>query len=176
MFNDLTKSNYKPCLDDFISQCELNYALILKLLPWLNVNKKPSLDKTNTIQDIEALMNQLVKFRPVSGHKVDLVLNEQAKYTSTMTVRIHSPTGDIEADIILLIRLYHDARLLEVMDKEGPKALQPVNRGDDLLDKQADEKRQLNRFLGESLKMCLRDRKINIKEDDDDFADSNAEK
>jgi len=140
------RADYKPNLDEFICQCEVNYSLIIKLLPWLNLSK----------HDLNvAFQQKVVEFRPKSGHKVDLHLIERAKYTTTMILRVHSPSLSSEANMSLMARLYHDAKLLEVMDKAGPKALEPVNRGNALLTKQADEKRQLNRFLGESLKYCL---------------------
>jgi len=140
------KADYKPNLDEFICQCEVNYSLIIKLLPWLNLSK----------HDLNATFRQkVVEFRPKSGHKIDLHLIDRAKYTTTMILRVHSPSRSNETNMNLTIRLYHDAKLLEVMDRAGSKALQPVNRGSALLTKQADEKRQLNRFLGESLKYCL---------------------
>ena len=140
------KTDYKPNLDEFISQCEVNYSLVIKLLPWLNVRKN----------DLDVAFEQkIVEFRPKSGHKIDLGLIDKAKYTTTMMLRVHSPSRSSEANMNLMVRLYHDAKLLEVMDRIGPKALEPINRGSALLTKQADEKRQLNRFLGESLKYCL---------------------
>ncbi len=141
-----TKDQYKPDLGDFISQCEVNYSLILRLLPWLNVSKN---------SDLEITEQNSIEFRPTSGHKIDLRLVEKARYTTTMMLRVHSPSRTAEADINLMLRLYHDAQLLEVMDRVGPKALVPKNKGTNLLDKQVDEKRQLNRFLGESLKYCI---------------------
>ncbi len=140
------QSSYKPDLDEFLSQCEVNYALILRLLPWLNVGKNDQLT------DFE---QQQIKFRPTSGHKIDLKLIEKARYTTTMMLRVYSPSRTAEADINLMVRLYHDAQLVEVMDRAGPKALIPKNKGTTLRTRQVDEKRQLNRFLGESLRYCL---------------------
>jgi len=140
------RANYKPSLDEFISQCEVNYHLVIKLFPWLNISRN----------DLKAdFAQKIVKFRPQSGHKIDLRLVEKAKYTTTMLLRVHSPSRSSDVNMNLMVRLYHDAQLLEVMDKIGPKALEPVNKGFALLTKQVDEKRQLNRFLGESLQYCL---------------------
>ncbi len=143
---EITKSSYKPNLEEFISQCEINYYLILQLIPWLNQKRYE--------RQPESCDEQL-EFRPKSGHKIDSTLVEKAKYTTTMMLRLHSPFKSNESETNLMVRLYHDAQLLEVMDKAGPRALKAVNKGEHLLTQQADEKRQLNRFLGESLRYCL---------------------
>ena len=141
-----TKTSYKPNLDEFISQCEENYTLILKLLPFLNIKK--NLELTNDCEE-------RIRFSPKPGHQVNFELIEKAKYTTTMMLRLNAPCNSAKVDMNLMVRLYHDAKLLEVMDMVGPKALKPIIKGKNLGNKQADEKRQLNRFLGESLKYCL---------------------
>jgi len=138
--------NYKPDLDEFITQCEVNYSLILKLLPFLRVKKNTELG-TNA--------KAIGQFIPQSGHSINFELLEKAKYTTTLMLKLAAVSQSSHTDLSLMVRLYHDAQLLEVMDKVGPKALQPVIKGENLVHKQADEKRQLNRFLGESLKYCL---------------------
>lgn len=143
-----SKKAYKPDLTEFITQCEMNYWLILKLMPFLD-NKRNSNGKPD-----EREVKQGIKIRSKTGYWVDFELVDSAKYTSTFVVKIQTP-NKIEID--LLIRLYHDLELLEVMDKAGPKALKAVVSGDELAAKQTDEKRQLNRFLGECLRHCLRE-------------------
>ena len=142
----LEKLSYKPDLDEFISQCEVNYDLILRLLPWLKADKKTRLSD---------LKMRNVTFHSKSGHKIDFRIAEKAAYTTTILLHVHSPSRAADADIDLMVRLYHDAQLMEVMDQVGPNALKPINSGVDLKNKQIDEKKQLNRFLGESLRYCL---------------------
>lgn len=139
------KTDYKPNLDEFISQCEMNYQLILKLIPFLNIKKNVELSNE---------CKELIKIQSKSGKLINFQLIEKAKYTTTMMLRLQSPSESSKNSMKLMVRLYHDAKLLEVMDV-GPKALKPIIRGKHLSNRQADEKRQLNRFLGESLKYCL---------------------
>ena len=134
---------YKPDLDEFISQCEVNYWLILRLMPFLDVKK--NLDQV-------CQQNSSMYFRTKSGHCIDFEFTEKAKFTTTIMVNLKLPN---QPKMDLMVRLYHDLELLEVMDNLGPKALKPINKGSDLSVRQTDEKRQLNRFLGESLKFCL---------------------
>ncbi len=140
------KSQYKPCLDEFISQCELNYHLMIQLMPFLNVSKNDNLQLEKQAS---------IRYEPLEGSDISVKMVEKAKYTTTLQLRLKSSKSAAKVGIDLLVRLYHDAKLLEVMDKVGPKALKPVLKGEQLKHAQTDEKRQLNRFLGESLKACL---------------------
>ena len=143
-----THKAYKPDLEEFISQCEINYWLILRLFPPLDT-KHNFLQETNKKAES---VGKPYKFRLKSGQCIDFEWVEKAKYTTTILINLNMPR---QPKMNLMIRLYHDLELLEVMDKVGPKALKPINKGTELSNKQADEKRQLNRFLGESLKYCL---------------------
>ncbi len=142
------QTTYKPDLNEFITQCELNYWLILKLIPFLNTksNNHPS------SCSMTKRHNGQIRFQTKSKHYIDFEFVERAKYTTTILVDLKMPQ---QAKMNLMVRLYHDLELLEVMDKMGPKALKPINSGPELAIKQTDEKRQLNRFLGESLTYCL---------------------
>jgi len=144
---------YKPDLNEFITQCELNYWLILKLLPFLNSKSNYHPKRYNDT----GMHDWAIKFRTRSKQHIDFEFVERAKYTTTMFVDLKMPR---QARMNLMVRLYHDLELLEVMDESGPKALKPINAGAELAVKQTDEKRQLNRFLGESLKYCLAQNKL----------------
>ena len=139
-------SRYKPCLEEFITQCELNYYLMVRLMPFLNVSRNDNLESNIT---------ESHRYQPVKGSNIDFKMVEKAKYTTTLQLRLNSKDSAAKIGMDLLVRLYHDAKMLEVMDKVGPKALKPVLKGKSLANAQTDEKRQLNRFLGESLKACL---------------------
>jgi len=138
---------YKPDLAEFITQCEVNYWLILRLMPFLDVKK-------NLMVASEKLnpQNNKLNFKTTRGHIVEFELADKAKFTTTLVVNL---TVANQSKMSLMARLYHDLELLEVVDEVGPKALKPINKGSELQGRQSDEKRQLNRFLGESLKHCL---------------------
>ena len=146
MIRQPTNSRYKPCLEEFISQCEINYFLMLKLVPFLNVNRN---------DDLTLSSGEQLEMNRIADNRINFKLVEKARYTTTLQLKVTSPKIAAKMGFDLLVRLYHDAKMLEVMDKIGPKALKPINKGSQLNNEQADEKRQLNRFLGESLKYCL---------------------
>jgi len=137
---------YKPDLGEFITQCEVNYWLILRLMPFLDVKKNLTADDNNDQR------NTKLNFQTNLGHQIDFELVDKAKFTTTIVVNLKVQH---QSKMNFMARLYHDLELLEVVDKKGPKALNPINKGRELQGRQSDEKRQLNRFLGESLKHCL---------------------
>jgi uncharacterized protein len=133
-------------LNEFIEQCELNYQLIIQLMPFLDLTRNESLTFEN---------DSLSRYQPIEGSQIEFKMIEKAKYTTTLQLRLNSSKSAAKIAIDLLVRLYHDAKLMEVMDKVGPKALKPVLKGKGIHGVQTDEKRQLNRLLGESLQACL---------------------
>ena len=115
---------------------ESNYIKLRKLLPDINRIDSPTISKS-------------------SGH-LDLYLNiiERSQYTSTLYLSYCFPTEHgLQMEPNLKIRIYHDARLVEVMAGH-------LHHGRLVLDNlPADalrEKWRLNRFLNKWLGYCLR--------------------
>jgi len=138
-------------LTEFISQCEKNYYLILKILPFLDISK-------NTVLDNK--LKESMIFCSDSGYQLNFTIIERARYTTTMMLNLKLPTIIDKSGIKLMVRFYHDVKLLEVMDEIGPKALKPIiknknMKGKNRFHQHTDEKRQLNQFLGESLCYCI---------------------
>ncbi|MDH5629528.1 MAG: DUF1249 domain-containing protein [Gammaproteobacteria bacterium] len=146
------KTQYRPDLDEFITQCELNYALIQRLLPdWLSFVLGAS--SNDAIKDIEwVAQNELLR--------LSLKVIDIATYTTTAKLSIRSnvlkdklASGNAH-QLDVIVRLYHDARMMEVMEGSGPGALKAAYPSTDN-ERAVDEKQQINRFIGESLKVCI---------------------
>ncbi|MDQ7049577.1 MAG: DUF1249 domain-containing protein [Enterobacterales bacterium] len=123
---------YQPDLDEFISQCEVNYFLIIKLIPNLETKQNQVLARQ--------LNRSLLKHR-IGMQDFDFKLLETAKYTSTLLLKIGALVDKMPQDLVLMLRLYHDAKLLEVMDMSGPKAMRAIFTGRRLINRQKDEKK-----------------------------------
>lgn len=142
------KAQYKPDLNELLSQCELNYILLIRLCPSLN-NSEP---KARSLTDSKT-SNDIAQFTDDSNSiYLSLDIVDGAKYTTTMKLFIKSPKIKLNHSIELIVRLYHDAKMLEVMEGSGPSALKAIYQKTDKEQKMVDEKRQVNRFVGE----CLR--------------------
>ncbi|TQV86987.1 DUF1249 domain-containing protein [Aliikangiella coralliicola] len=140
------KAAYKPDLNELLSQCELNYWLLARLMPNL-VTLNDQSEKAELLQSQWQVASSAVQLK--------FQITDLAKYTTTMTLTIDSPRLKITREMQLIIRLYHDVKMMEVMEGSGPGALKAVYEKINGNTKPVDEKRQINRFLGESLRACL---------------------
>ncbi|MGX5202740.1 DUF1249 domain-containing protein [Aliikangiella sp. IMCC44632] len=91
----------------------------------------------------------------LSGEQVKLsfYITDAARYTTTIRLSIESPNLAMVEFNHLIIRLYHDAQMMEVMEGAGPSAL-PALYPKGHKSKMADEKYQVNRFINECLRAC----------------------
>lgn len=137
--------SYVPDLDEMLSQCELNYFLIQQLIPELQTL---TLNKNNE-WELDAKNIQL-KF----------VVTDVAKYTVTMKLYIQTPKISLLKNSQLIVRLYHDAKMMEVMEGSGPSALKAIITQS--ASECVDEKRQINRFIGECLHACHKERLVEL--------------
>jgi uncharacterized protein len=130
-------TSYKPDLHGFLSQCELNYYLFQQLSFY------EQLSDIN-VGAIWSACSRVIQLK--------FCVSENARYTTTLKMTIDASLLDKVKPVKLIVRLYHDAKMLEVMEGSGPAALKAVYIGANSNHKQVDEKSQLNRFVGE----CLR--------------------
>lgn len=84
-------------------------------------------------------------------------LLERARYTSTIRLD-HCLGGEAAClpDVSLKVRAYHDARVAEVIDYQGGNRFQPRYSYPNPAMRLPDEKGQVNRFLEDWLRYCLR--------------------
>lgn len=134
------KERYKVDLPLQMAECEANYARLSKLVS----------DKTQ---------NEF-RFMVARGNQQWLHLlrvMERSPYTTTLELSRTSIGTNSEWLSMpkLTLRMYHDARLAEVLAWEGHKRLRPRYEYPNRAMYHSDEKYQLNRFLGEWLNLCL---------------------
>ena len=87
--------------------------------------------------------------------KLSFEISEIARYTTTLKLTVQTPKIEIARSGQLILRLYHDAQMAEVMEGSGPSALRAIY--EQAADgKTVDEKRQANLFIGECLRACFR--------------------
>lgn len=130
------RRRYVPDLEDFIGECELNYRRLMTLLS--GGRKRRSIHLSDR-------------------HLFQLTVTEESRYTTSVDVR--QSLGDETVPLTvadLSVRLYHDARLAEVVACTGMRHVRAVYDYPNPWMAQPDEKVQLNLFLGECLKECLR--------------------
>lgn len=135
------KKNYTPNLSKLMSDCEINYHRLMRLLPEID-------EQEEWCFGVDADSEQL---RQVSIHVV-----ERSKYTTTVAVAQESLLEDWVPKPTLTVRLYHDAQMAEVLSFQRNRYIRQNYHYPNEKMFQPDEKAQLNAFLGEWLEFCLR--------------------
>ncbi len=137
--NPLTRESYRVNLPLQMAECEANYVRMMKLLAGA---------KADTYEF------QVSRGTSVWRHQLQII--ERSRYTTTLVLTQVSPYATSWLKMPrLTVRIYHDARLAEVLAWEGHKRLRPRYEYPNSLMYHSDEKLQLNLFLGEWLNLCL---------------------
>ncbi|ERI54231.1 DUF1249 domain-containing protein [Pseudomonas sp. NPDC077186] len=140
MVVNLVRERYRVDLVELQAACEANYARLMRLLP--DMRSEPQARRVALSQG-DRLLGVL-----------SLEVVEACPYTTTLRARQeHSlpwlPVPQLE------VRVYHDARMAEVVGAENARRLHSRYPYPNAAMHQPDEKSQLNLFLGEWLSHCL---------------------
>jgi len=141
------RERYKVDLPLQMAECETNYLRLQKLL--LQHLAKPVDDKDDSYRFLISRSGQqwLNQIRVL----------ERSPYTTTLQIAQTSvsATSSWLQMPRLTVRMYHDAKLAEVLAWEGHKRLRPRYEYPNQAMYHADEKLQINQFLGELLSIAL---------------------
>lgn len=133
----MSRPAYRIDLSAQHAECEANYARLSRLLALLG----------SADQGVIGLPE---------GDAMSIEITERCPYTLTVEVSCAALADDWSARPALTIRIYHDARMAEVVGCAGHIRPRPRYRYPNRDMFQPDEKEQWNRFLGEWLSHCLR--------------------
>jgi len=131
---------YKPQLSTLMNLCDVNYMLLIKLLA----------DKEEAGQERNFFISDFLSYV--------VTVNEVTRYTTLVTISQDTiEMGKHLSQLFqpkMVIRLYHDARMAEVITSQNIRQVKP--RYDYPNDKMhlPDEKQQINLFLKEWLQLC----------------------
>ena len=136
------RERYKVDLPLQMAECEANYARLSKLV-------------NHHLADKNEFRFLVMRGQHQWLHLLQVL--ERSPYTTTLQlnqtmVAAHSNWLQLPR---LTVRMYHDAKLAEVLAWEGHKRLRPRYEYPNQSMYHADEKLQINQFLGELLTRCL---------------------
>lgn len=137
----MSKPRYKVNLSRQLAECEANYLRLSKLMPLADESQR-----------------EFAMTRAEQPWHTRIQILERSRFTTTVQMsqkRADGQAGEWLRTPKLTVRLYHDARLAEVLAWERHRRLQPRYDYPNQGMYQQDEKAQLNRFLGEWLGLCL---------------------
>ncbi len=145
-----SRTRYQPNLVSLMTLCANNYLLFLKI----------QADKTQLNQQRHFFINDHLAYV--------VIVNEVTRYTSLITFEQklvkHSVADQKSAEMKtfsnsfhprMSIRLYHDARMAEVISSQDIFQVKPRYDYPNKNMHQQDEKQQINQFLNEWLHLCL---------------------
>jgi uncharacterized protein YqiB (DUF1249 family) len=128
---------YVPKLANMHQVCEVNYGRLLKLLPDC---------------DTEDLQYQ---FKVNASLLYTIKIIECSRYTSTLEMSQKNQMGYEFLRPVVQVRLYHDAKMAEVISAQNIGSLKPSYQYPNTKMYQKNEKEMVNLFLAEWLQFCL---------------------
>jgi uncharacterized protein YqiB (DUF1249 family) len=169
----MAKANYSIDLIKQMAVCDANYIRLLKLLPQLEAYLDRSFEAHAQDQSIELaasseeepekLLEGLGREFCIAdlndvGEKVTVAIKilEAFKYTTTLEIIQKPVLRKWMTNPSMLVRVYHDASTAEVVSYQGHRNLEPRYSQPNPKMYHADEKMQVNQFLGEWLSHCLK--------------------
>ncbi|AOE49277.1 DUF1249 domain-containing protein [Kangiella sediminilitoris] len=130
------KRKYIPDLKEFMALCASNYAKLARL---------------TGLVDLE--VGQAFTIPIDNQPDLKITLKQISRHTATYALTQTSSQISLKRDY--LVRMYHDAKVAEVLSGLNKGMLPPVFPYPNEKMRQPDEKIQLNRFLSEWLNFCL---------------------
>ena len=158
-----SRKKYQPNLVSLMSLCANNYFLFLKI----------QAEQTQLDQQRHFFINDHLAYA--------ITVNEVTRYTSLITFEQkafeqkvieqkvsgqNKPTNNTLFNSLhprMSIRLYHDARMAEVISSQDIHQVKPRYDYPNKHMHQQDEKQQINQFLNEWLHLCLRYGQVSVK-------------
>jgi hypothetical protein len=132
------KKRYVPDISHLMAVCELNYARLQKLFPHMHNSHHHEIALTTERQNFGAVHFTVQERAPFTTHLS--ITRTEYKWSTNWQMKV---------------RIYHDAKLAEVIECQSQPRIRAVNDYPNPLMHQRDEKMQLNIFLGEWLQNCL---------------------
>lgn len=147
-----SQKRYQPNLVSLMTLCANNYLLLLKL----------QADQTQLNQQRHFFINDHLAYA--------VSVNEVTRYTSLLTFEqklLEQKPLNVKGFANSLhprmnIRLYHDARMAEVISSQDVFQVKPRYDYPNKNMHQQDEKQQINQFLNEWLHLCLEHGQVNL--------------
>ncbi|WGL16005.1 DUF1249 domain-containing protein [Microbulbifer bruguierae] len=137
------KERYRVDLPTYHADCDANYLRLCKLMP-------------------ELANHQSWRYQ-VPGGTLEVAVVERSRYTTEVSLQASAPESGSEdknwlTPPLITVRLYHDARMAEVVavDGQGPVGGDGLNfcYPNPAMHNE-DERQQVNRYLSEWLAHCL---------------------
>jgi uncharacterized protein YqiB (DUF1249 family) len=134
-------NKYVPHLPSLLAVCDANYGRLLKLLP--------DCDTEDLLYEFDV--------SPVLRYQIQII--ECCRYTTSVEIRQIPDNSPAYMQPSMLVRLYHDASMAEVLSFQHIGQIKASYRYPNHQMLHRNEKEQMNIFLAEWLCFCLENHK-----------------
>lgn len=135
-----TTRKYQPRLSTLMNLCDVNYMLLLKLL-----GDKEDVGEVRQFF-ISDFLSYIINVDEVTRYTTVVTINQNAIVMGENLSQLFRPK--------MIIRLYHDARMAEVISSQDVRYVKPRYDYPNTKMHLPDEKEQINVFLKEWLQLC----------------------
>ncbi len=141
-------TTYKPSLKGLISSFEINYMLLTRLLGKIDqVDEQRNFSINENLSYLLTIKEKTKYTHVVEFKQFDDKADKVNDSTKSLKSSYHKPC--------MLIRIYHDARLAEVIESQNIRQIKPRYDYPNSDMHQPDEKQQNHHFLTQWLQLCL---------------------
>ena len=162
------RSRYRVDLAAYMRTCDANYIRLLTLIPALESDRsgqsgkldpnKPKCELTDKKEWEFLIGSGSGGTKDHAGRppiRIKVCLLEAFAYTSTLEIQVQSGFPAWSPAPVIVVRMYHDASTAEPTSYQGHRQI-PARCAVPNSDMyHQDEKRQINEFLAEWLRLCL---------------------
>jgi uncharacterized protein len=153
--NYRARTRYRVDLAAYMRTCDTNYIRLLKLIPILESGRTRYFGAAPAaLPSWEFLIGSEGNGRPPI--RIRLQLLEAFPYTSTLKIVAHGGFPAWSTAPVILLRMYHDAATAEPLSYQGHRQIPVRCEVPNTTMYHHDEKRQINEFLADWLRLCLR--------------------
>ncbi len=150
-----TARKYRPNLSTLMNLCEVNYMLMLKILA-----DKEQVGEQRCFS-ISDFLSYTISVNEVTRYTSLVTISQDANFLIGLMSQYvdngNPQTANTLEQILrpkMVIRLYHDARMAEVISNQDIQQVKPRYDYPNAVMHLPDEKQQINAFLKEWLQLC----------------------
>jgi len=166
----MQNKKYHPSLSTWMNLCEINYMLLVRLLASNNDEEVIGEKRCFFISDFLSYQTEIME---ITRYTTLVNISQNLPYIEKTADKEHQLNDNQESSIVdldlskllrpkMVIRMYHDARMAEVISNQDIRQVKPRYDYPNVHMHLPDEKQQINQFLKEWLQLSLKLGQVNI--------------
>jgi uncharacterized protein YqiB (DUF1249 family) len=166
----MQNKKYHPSLSTWMNLCEINYMLLVRLLASNNDEEIIGDKRCFFISDFLSYQTEIME---ITRYTTLVNISQNLPYMEKTADKEAQQNDKQESSIVdadlskllrpkMVIRMYHDARMAEVISNQDIQQVKPRYDYPNVHMHLPDEKQQINQFLKEWLQLSLKLGQVNI--------------